>query len=518
MNALLFQLRLLQPVLASQVGAGEENSTTTLPYIPGSAIRGAVIREYLQIHRGEDISQTDTGRKLFFNGSVCYLNAYPSWDGGVRMLPTPFSLKYPKKDENENPVSITDYAINPDADLSNPKSPPDDFAVIKTGNIWLHSLNRTIRVHNGSNQRMVKRSGESFVFRYEALAEGQVLAGVIISKDLALLATIQSLLKDKTILLGGSLTAEYGQVQVESLNIQQNWQETGQRSTSGDGVVTITLLSDAILRGEDGQYHLDLQPVLKKTHKSAFIRERIVGGFNKKWGLPLAQSIAIQAGSVFTYNAGEIQPGLLDSISESGVGERRVEGYGRVAVNWTNSPKLVWTKGGSAATSQASATQLVPPTGESDVLLKRILERRLRALLDDRLAAAVAELSLQGEISNSQLSRLRLAARKAGQEGSYQPVVTHLDGLKSSKKQLERARVATRDRDGKPVRISLFEWLKQNEQIWETHFAEAEDDLPTLGGVAVTIPEQLKVEYVSRLVEGLLRKTSRDHQKEGRVS
>ncbi len=72
MNALLFQLRLLQPVLASQVGAGEENSTTTLPYIPGSAIRGAVIREYLQIHRGEDISQTDTGRKLFFNGSVCY--------------------------------------------------------------------------------------------------------------------------------------------------------------------------------------------------------------------------------------------------------------------------------------------------------------------------------------------------------------------------------------------------------------------------------------------------------------
>ena len=36
MNALLFQLRLLQPVLASQVGAGEENSTTTLPYIPGS--------------------------------------------------------------------------------------------------------------------------------------------------------------------------------------------------------------------------------------------------------------------------------------------------------------------------------------------------------------------------------------------------------------------------------------------------------------------------------------------------
>ncbi len=52
MKAILYRLRLLEPVLVAQAGAGEENSAVALPYIPGSAIRGALAARWLAGHPG----------------------------------------------------------------------------------------------------------------------------------------------------------------------------------------------------------------------------------------------------------------------------------------------------------------------------------------------------------------------------------------------------------------------------------------------------------------------------------
>ena len=42
MKALSYQVRLLEPLLATQLGAGEENSSQSSCFIPGSMLRGAL--------------------------------------------------------------------------------------------------------------------------------------------------------------------------------------------------------------------------------------------------------------------------------------------------------------------------------------------------------------------------------------------------------------------------------------------------------------------------------------------
>ena len=75
MNALTFTLRLLEPLLATQPQSGEANSATTLPYVPGSMIHGAVIKGFLDGGK-MDAAEPHTQR-LFFSGAVQFLNAYP---------------------------------------------------------------------------------------------------------------------------------------------------------------------------------------------------------------------------------------------------------------------------------------------------------------------------------------------------------------------------------------------------------------------------------------------------------
>jgi len=510
MKALTFRLRLLQPVLATQVGAGEENSSTAQQYIPGSALRGAVIREYLHQHPQEDIAESEDGRKLFFGGKVCYLNAYLADASGKRMLPTPYSWRVPKNGETNPVIQIVDFAIAPQVDLPNPKRPSGEYVVINDqGVVNLQSPKRFIQVHNGSDQRMTKQAGQSFVFRYDALAKDQTFIGTIISQDQASLEAIKTLLDSKIIMLGGSLGAEYGQVQVEAVQLLASWQEVTNASAPADDIVTITLLSDAIIRGEDGQYHLDLAPVLGKVHPlRAFTNHRIVGGFNKKWGLPLPQSIAIQAGSVFVYSASAVKPELRASLEENGIGERKIEGFGRIAVNWTGFSHLTSSlednRSGADSNHSITDSQVSPSlAAESREIALRILERRLRVILESNLSKAVSEGALRGAISNAQLSRLRLVARQVGQQKQYQPMLDHLNNLRSGKKQLERTYIGN---------ISLMDWLNDMNEIWAKYLAPLEHELPQLAGLNAEIRPEIKIEYVARLIEALLRKASRDNQ------
>ena len=82
MKALTSQIHLLEPLLATQLGAGEENSAQSFNYIPGSMLRGALVSIYLGIKsaRMQDVgdpAHDPVCRRLFFDGTTCYLNAYP---------------------------------------------------------------------------------------------------------------------------------------------------------------------------------------------------------------------------------------------------------------------------------------------------------------------------------------------------------------------------------------------------------------------------------------------------------
>ncbi len=75
MIALTFTLHALEPLLITRL-EGDPNSAVSYPYVPGSTLRGALIGQ-LPKERRQRLAIEPGDRRLFIDGSTCYLNAYP---------------------------------------------------------------------------------------------------------------------------------------------------------------------------------------------------------------------------------------------------------------------------------------------------------------------------------------------------------------------------------------------------------------------------------------------------------
>ena len=196
MKALRLNIHLMQPVLVTHLGAGEENSSEAYNYLPGSSLRGAAIAKYLAQNPGMDIAHDPHARALFFDGTVKMLNGYPSSNGSGRMLPTPLSWRK-KKDADDSDL-IYDFAIRVETkNLKNPQAVKSSFTNIVGDHAELYSPGRSIQMHNASDERFVKESGTSFVYRYEALAAGENFEAVIVSSQDELLGELLKCLKEQ---------------------------------------------------------------------------------------------------------------------------------------------------------------------------------------------------------------------------------------------------------------------------------------------------------------------------------
>ena len=499
MKALTFQIRLLQPLLVTQVGAGEENSATAFDFISGSIVRGDLVNRYLRQRRITDAAADPSCRRLFFDGGIRYLNAYPTNRLEQRMLPAPLSWRISKNECDEPHVTIYDFAAELDDDVENLVSPPGVFCWREREAVEFYHSERYIGVHNASEHRNVKRKGESTVYRYEAIASGAVFSMVIASDDEADLQILRPLLDGQETNLGGSRSAGYGRVRCEKVHLDHDWCEYEADDEPDEDIVIVTLLSDAILRDKNGQCTTDPTAMLQEKPSRAYLRTRIVGGFNRKWGLPLVQVPALQAGSVFVYQADQGDRQILRQLEQEGIGERRTEGFGRIAVNWHTQAKLH-----RRPVPQKDIPPVGPLSAQSQALAQQMAERRLRAVLEQKLIAAVSTLTIDHPLrSKAQLSRLRLAARRAWREGTFQTILDHLENLnREAKGQFERARIGNE---------RFSSWLdagvRQN-KIWADWLNPTL--LPSLAGVTAQPTDDLRLEYTVRLLEALLKKASKE--------
>ena len=332
------------------------------------------------------------------------------------------------------------------------------------------------------------------------------------------------MLKGAELKVGGARSAQYGLIRIESAVVEpEAWHETsvnGQPHTNEP--VIITLLSDAILSDGCGQPTVELSEVLSKQANSTFSRTEVVGGFNRKWGLPLNQSVAVKAGSVFVFEPGSFTSDELDNLSANGIGERQVEGFGRLAVNWQTKAQLTQEKltgTWSLSEQRASTIQL---SEESEKLAELITTRKLRKILDQKLAEAIVRLEIRQPPQNAQLARLRAVSLRAQREKNLDRIKKHLQHLKSAKEQLERARVvdlSLNGESGKGQGTRLSIWLEgglDKELIWQKYLAPASEDIPVVGEIRAKITSEIQTEYVSRLLDALFRKTARSNGNDGR--
>jgi len=519
MNALTFKIELLEPLLVTQLGSGDENSAQSLDYIPGSILRNALAARYIAARNLDDAANDPTCRTLFFDDKLRALNSYRADHLGQRSLPTPLSWAAEKEalgnwKSDEKPgdrLSFCDPAVDETVvqgmrDIKTLEGAGKFCRLSEDGVEFVHSA-RQVSVHiSRAHKRELKTKDESQVFVYDALAAGEIFCGAILAPDAAPLKIFERMLTaTPEFNIGGSRSAGYGRIRIYDVKHDANWREA-EESTNGEGDIIVTLLSDAIVRDEKGQFCDDLSPVLGVKPKRCYRKVKQVGGFNRKWGLPLPQAHAIQAGSVFVYPAdAEIKQKLAMGVEE-GIGERRQDGFGRIAVNWNTQSKL----SAQLITQEHKPTTIsLAKDAVSQRIACRIVEHQLRKQLDRALQREVLKLKIGKGGSKSALARVRLAARRSVFKGDLSPLDDLLAHMKTTGiANLNKTRIGA---------LGMYEWLKQRiqnrdvEQQLEYQLEMSLDKLQ-VGDVRAEFTEKLRREYTARWIEAVVRRAQKEAQ------
>lgn len=522
MNAITFLLNTEQPILATSF-QGDPNSDVSYPYIPGSMIRGALIGRYLRQNpsKNSDIVADETVRRLFFNGQTRYLNAYlfTKDSNQPRSLPTPRSW-FQNKGE-QAPMDIYDLSGMELAELPqdvSAKKLPDGFCTVRDRSVTLYNEQRRINIHNQRDRRRGRATEEiGEIFRYEALDKGQTFQSVVLCED-ADVTRIENLLRqNENLWLGGSQSAGYGHTKITEIHPpHKTWNEVGNpiENRLNRSSLQITLLSDAIVQNELGQYVVEppiyllaealglAEKLLRNKFIKSYIGHTLIGGFNRKWGLPLPQVTALAAGSVFVFDKIPMACQQIADLEWQGIGERRVDGFGRIAVNWLNLQENSLLSASLPQLDISSTDEpKLPENSESAKLAKKMAERVLRQKLDTLLLNKVGNVDLKCKVSNSQLSRLMILARQAiNENGNIDLVINLLGNLNSN--------ASSQFEDSKVGKKSLERQLRE----WIEHPTGWLNDLQpvTIAGETCDLTEDLAKEYTLRLIMAVAKKASKE--------
>lgn len=548
MKGITFSLHIIEPILATSF-QGDPNSDVSYSYIPGSMIRGAVISRYLRHHKVSELDINDAiVRGLFFDeAKTLYLNAYLLSQEGKRTLPVPLSwfkdkdAKLPEPNERGF-MSIYDRAIEyelPEDEDITPKRVEQNFCTVCDRSVVLYSDKRRINIHNFRNRKKgkgIKEQGE--IFRYDALDSGQTFQAVILcqdkdlldSQDKDLLDIIQRLIPDSTnIWLGGSQSAGYGKTQIQDIKLlSDDWCEIEIpfENRANNTKLSITLLSETILRDKCGQVVADanlIKPAIEETlgvnlaqPKSVVIYggSTLIGGFNRKWGLPLPQLPALSAGTVIVFegvglNSDEIE---IQRLEFYGIGERRNEGFGRVAVNWLDEAELEAKKPDKDNIVQSSLEE--SSHSIATLMATRILRQRLEKKLIKKLGESdtyIANLDLD-PISNSQLSRLWLAAREGLITATFSPVERLLNPENLTKKARDQFQ-NTKMKNGDSLHTKILFWIN-NPLSWVIKPEELEVTIASdiKQGLMQPSDNQIAIEFTLRLIMAVAKRAIKEEK------
>lgn len=227
------------------------------------------------------------------------------------------------------------------------------------------TIKTTVRTHNTVDDKVQSPTRDSGggIYSYEAIQPGtklqaklklrKFIADVLDKNDKNSKNWRDSLKGDYRI--GQSKKDDYGDISLEVLTNQESKHQKP-AITNNDLTVTVWLLSDVLLRDERLRPTTDINCLKKEleTHlkvklafkfcedkssedkKLSFIaRTNRIDSWQVRWGLPRPSLVGLAAGTcvVFEITEGTLEQKLLTQIQSRGIGERRAEGYGQIALN-----------------------------------------------------------------------------------------------------------------------------------------------------------------------------------------
>src|SRR5690606_26997893 len=170
---------------------------------------------------------------------------------------------------------------------------------------------------------------------------GQRFRGAVLCEDATNAPTIVGMLEGATFQLGRSRTATYGGgarvTRVSTVAGTTSWEVATSRRAH-----VLWLTSDYLGRSDAGTPDpstllADIAEALGLARNilqdaRVFLAHRVVHGMVGRWQMPRPAHPAVAAGSVVILpDHLEINPSRLEELVWSGIGERRAEGFGRIA-------------------------------------------------------------------------------------------------------------------------------------------------------------------------------------------
>lgn len=548
MKAVIIKIDLIQPVLVTALD-GDPNSAVSFLYIPGSVLRGAAISVYMRKNKIASIDSGDPVLRNRFFGGAYFLNAYLARGESCRSLPPLLSWREKKH------ISETRY----DWAVAAPET-EDQWKTVGSHNFWViksatedHQLvqetpSLTLMVHTmrdriyGRARGSAEEDEHGAVYRYQALSAGQRFIAAVLCENDEIAKEMVGLLSGD-FHLGGSRSAGYGHVRLTVIGDPvDRWREINQAiipdAWSGDAELLseiqaksqlqITFLSDGLFRNTYGQYCVDPSTIQRElacklncnvSIKNAFIGRGLVGGFNNKWGLPMPQTQMVRMGSVLVFEAPDCSAEALVKLEQEGLGDRREDGFGRVAINWSDakmwkvselnishSPKSITLDAGSADEKMAN------------MMLGRMLRQKLDAALYEqaaKLAVNIKSPSLSQMNQLAQACQDTLQKLSAASEDDQKVLLPELrDQLKKQLIKLGK-RKATASQYADLVKgQKILDWIEirisDDDQIFETLLEGKAES--SLGDLKAHHNPVLAFEYNSRLVSMALRMAAKRKQ------
>ena len=347
-NYVRYKLLLEEPVKMGK--QGDQSNTETLTYIVGSSLRGAFLSLYINkyYHGVSNLDHDSSARRELFT-ETRFSDAWITLEGKY-LFPFPavyYADKHKlraaeQKEESGSNAKLELHCCISDIPLEGEvRLGRNAYCSIADNAILQGSVKREGNLHiavgrNGSDKKM---------FRYEAISSGQTFSGLIQCADETTADRYRELIDGKTIYLGGSKGSGYGRCRVvsaELIETAEAFSMYGLARKQQPGILTVLALSNLILLNENGEETGTIDEALLEKKLGitnvklvkSYVGTAVTSGYNHTWKSWQIQRTAVSAGSLYVYTYdGTLTEESAAEFERAGVGERRVEGFGRVTLN-----------------------------------------------------------------------------------------------------------------------------------------------------------------------------------------
>ncbi len=506
---LRYHLKNTEPIRIADDSVSQSGQTSSLKYIAGSTIRGAVITSLAKYPDFEKI------KRVLFSDGVRFLNAYPE-ENGIELIPSPKGF-YEGKAQVK---SLKNVMFESELDGWK-RAGLGEFCYIEDGTVYYYSVDTGSDLKIKFNLENTNEKRE--VFRNDYMSAGYDFVGYIVIEDDSVKELIKEALGDE-LLLGNARSSGRGKCRLLSKEfVPYESTPFSQNSPSGalEKSCYMLLYTDTIMRARTGEYAgLNLKVLEKKLGISKLRVEhcatstKMIHGYNRKLGIKLPSVPMYEKGSVFEMiYEGALTAEKMREVMESGIGVRKNEGFGQVIFlkeykQIKKKQQVTQEQEDKKAGKTLDDQQGIIRDYGADDTLQIAAKNYYRRLLKMAMEKKITEGMEKGALSNSQIGRLEslITANKYNTEKAKKTID---DYFKHTKEKEEKQKAQKESASVKP----LFDFVRE---VLDSSYAEYVGvknqiimGIPVGELLSVQELDRMKLEYLTELIRYDNRKESR---------